>query len=45
MTGPIKVSPNSRHFVDRKGQPFFWLGDVAWPLFVKYSKNQAEANL
>ncbi|MBP7053180.1 MAG: DUF4038 domain-containing protein [Phycisphaerae bacterium] len=45
VNGPIKVSPNGRYFVDRKGQPFFWLGDTAWPLFVKYSKDQAEAYL
>lgn len=43
--GPIKISPNGRHFVDQKGKPFFWLGDTAWPLFVQYPQNQAEAYL
>jgi hypothetical protein len=27
---PIRVSETGRHFVDRDGQPFFWLGDTAW---------------
>ena len=31
--GPIGVSPNGRHFVDRHGRPFFWLGDTQWELF------------
>ncbi|NLZ04754.1 MAG: DUF4038 domain-containing protein [Phycisphaerae bacterium] len=45
VAGPIQVSPNGRYFVDQKGEPFFWLGDTAWPLFVKYNKSQAEAYL
>jgi len=45
VPGPIKVSPTGRHFVDRNGQPFFWLGDTAWPLLVQYSRAQAEAYL
>src|SRR5512134_1977808 len=45
VDGPLKVSPDGRHFVDRKGAPFFWLGDTAWPLFTQYSKEQAEAYL
>jgi hypothetical protein len=45
VSGPIKVSPNGRYFVDREGKPFFWLGDTAWPLFAQYSRGQAEAYL
>jgi hypothetical protein len=30
------VSPNGRHFVDRRGQPFFWLGDTQWELFTAF---------
>src|SRR4030042_6179872 len=45
VPGPIKVSPDGRHFVDRSGAPFFWLGDTGWPLFAQYSKEQAEAYL
>ncbi|MGQ9588888.1 MAG: apiosidase-like domain-containing protein, partial [Planctomycetota bacterium] len=28
--GPIRVSPNGRHFVHADGTPFFWLVDTAW---------------
>ena len=45
VPGPIKVSPDGRHFVDKAGKPFFWLGDTAWPLFTQYSREQAEAYL
>ncbi|RPJ63060.1 MAG: DUF4038 domain-containing protein [Acidobacteria bacterium] len=45
VNGPVNVSHNGRHFVDRSGTPFFWLGDTAWPLFVQYSQAQAEAYL
>ena len=45
VNGPIRVSPNGRHFVDSNGAPFFWLGDTAWPLFVQYSQAQAEVYL
>lgn len=45
IAGPIKVSANGRHFIDRDGKPFFWLGDTAWPLFAQYSRTQAEAYL
>ena len=45
VPGPIKVGPNGRYFVDKNGQPFFWLGDTAWPLFARYPKRQAEAYL
>ena len=39
------MSADGRHFVDRDGRPFFWLGDTAWPLFAQYTKDQAEAYL
>jgi hypothetical protein len=45
VAGPLKVSSDGRHFVDRGGKPFFWLGDTAWPLFVEYPKATAEAYL
>ena len=45
VNGPIRVSADGRHFVDREGRPFFWLGDTAWPLFAQYTKAQAEAYL
>ncbi len=45
LAGPIRVSPNGHHFVDAQGQPFFWLGDTAWPLFAQYTREEAEAYL
>jgi hypothetical protein len=45
VAGPLKVAPNGRHFVDRAGKPFFWLGDTAWPLLVEYPREAAEEYL
>ena len=33
LIGPIQISANGRHFVDRQGHPLFWLGDTQWELF------------
>lgn len=44
MENSIRVSANGRYFV-RNGQPFFWLGDTAWPLFAQYSRAEAETYL
>jgi hypothetical protein len=38
---PIRVSPNGRHFVDRDGNPVFWLGDTQWELFRLFSEDDA----
>ncbi|RPJ51461.1 MAG: DUF4038 domain-containing protein, partial [Chloroflexi bacterium] len=43
--GPIQVGPNGRYFIDSRGEPFFWLGDTAWPLFTQYPVADAEAYL
>lgn len=40
--GSLRLSPNGRYFVDGRGQPFFWLGDTAWPLFGQYTRQEAE---
>lgn len=45
FNGPIQVSENGRYFVDSQAQPFFWLGDTAWPLFSQYPVADAEAYL
>lgn len=42
FNGSIRVSKNGRYFVNENGQPFFWLGDTAWPLFGQYSRQEAE---
>ena len=39
---PVKVSQNGRYFVDRKGNPVFWLGTTQWQLFREYTKEEAE---
>lgn len=43
--GPIRVSQDGRYFVDADGEPFFWLGDTAWPLFAEYSLADARRYL
>jgi hypothetical protein len=44
-TGPIRISPDGRYFVDGRGDPFFWLGDTAWPLFAEYTPLNARRYL
>lgn len=43
--GPIRISANGRYFINADGQPFFWLGDTAWPLFTQYAAAEAERYL
>ncbi len=38
---PIRPQPGQRHFVDRHGQPFFWLGDTQWELVRLFEVEQA----
>lgn len=42
---PHKISANGRYFTNAQGQPFFWLGDTAWPLFTQYRLDEANAYL
>jgi hypothetical protein len=37
---PLKVSRNSRFLIRSDGTPFFWLGDTAWALFSKSSREE-----
>jgi len=41
-SGPIRVSPNGRYFVDARGEPFYFLADTQWELFRRYSLSDAE---
>jgi len=47
MDGPaadlprLKVSENRRFLVTETGQPFFWLGDTAWELFHRLTREEA----
>ncbi len=45
LEGPLMVSTNGRYFVEPNGQPFFWLGDTAWPLFAQYSLEEVQKYL
>ncbi len=38
---PVKVSENGRYFVDRNGNPIFWLGTTQWQLFREYTLEEA----
>lgn len=39
---PLRVSENKRFFLFKDGTPFFWLGDTAWELFHRLSREEAE---
>lgn len=43
--GRLKVSDNQRYLVHRDGTPFFWLGDTAWELFHRLTKQEADLYL
>jgi hypothetical protein len=38
---PIRISDNSRYFVDQEGKPVFWLGTTQWQLFREYKIEDA----
>src|SRR5262249_4922604 len=38
---PVKVSQNGRYFIDRDGNPIFWLGTTQWELFRRYTLEDA----
>jgi Protein of unknown function (DUF4038)/Putative collagen-binding domain of a collagenase len=38
----LKVSENRRFLVTADGRPFFWLGDTAWELFHRATREDAE---
>jgi len=37
----LKVSENRRFLVREDGSPFFWLGDTAWELFHRSTREEA----
>jgi hypothetical protein len=43
--GQLKVSANKRFLVSSDGTPFFWMGDTAWELFHRLSREEAEKYL
>jgi hypothetical protein len=43
--GPLKVSDNRRFLVHADGTPLFYLGDTAWELFHRLTRDEAERYL
>lgn len=43
--GPLKVSDNKRYLVHQDGTPFFYLGDTAWELFHRLTREEADRYL
>jgi hypothetical protein len=41
----IRVSTNGRFLETAEGKPFFWLGDTAWELFHRLTREEAETFL
>jgi hypothetical protein len=41
----LKVSENKRFLVTEDGRPFFWLGDTAWELFHRATREDADRYL
>ena len=41
----LRVSDNKRFLVTKEGKPFFWLGDTAWELFHRLSREEADKYL
>src|SRR5688572_1009511 len=42
---PLRVSPDQRSLVRADGKPFFWLGDTAWELFGKLTREELDEYL
>ena len=40
--GPLQVSEDARSLVHADGTPFLWLGDTAWNLFHRLTREEAE---
>jgi hypothetical protein len=41
----LRISDNKRFLVTQDGRPFFWLGDTAWELFHRLTREEAEKYL
>ncbi len=41
----LKISENQRHIIYDNGKPFFWLGDTAWELFHRTTREEADLYL
>lgn len=45
LQAQLKISANKRFLVTKDGKPFFWLGDTAWELFHRLSREEADKYL
>ena len=45
VNAQLRVSDNGRYLQTLDGKPFFWLGDTAWELFHRLSREEAEMYL
>ncbi|MBL7697548.1 MAG: DUF4038 domain-containing protein [Chitinophagaceae bacterium] len=41
----LKISEDKHYFVTNSGKPFFWLGDTAWELFHRLTREEADMYL
>jgi hypothetical protein len=41
----IEIAPDQRHFQTENGAPFFYMGDTAWALFHRLSREEADRYL
>ena len=41
----LKVSADKHYLLTTSGKPFFWLGDTAWELFHRLSREEADLYL
>ncbi len=41
----LRVGPDQRHLVDPQGKPFFYLGDTAWELFGRLTREEVHMYL
>lgn len=45
VSAQLRVSDNQRYLQTADGKPFFWLGDTAWELFHRLTREEAEKYL
>ena len=41
----LEIAPGGRHLQTSEGEPFFYLGDTAWALFHRLTREEAEIYL
>lgn len=45
LSAQLRVSDNKRYLVKEDGTPFFWLGDTAWELFHRLTREESDLYL